>query len=289
MLSGRYQAIFEVRLKDDNRIVDITSFFLLLPVRLKGNPLVLAYLRQNAPSKLKQHLSAIAKPSITAASFQTAESSTRVNTPSSGSLTALLDNAHIGALQPNSVEERRNVDEPGALANAISGVQPDNSQERNSAPQSSETLGCSGSEPRNSVDGLDSTPDGLGDTLATQNIVPSNDQGCSPSRPSSGAQQNRSSQCNNRDNLDIPQRNANCPAATRGRRKRPHQEGEPAENEVYEVEARVGFAYDDDVSMITPWTTKRDCILTESQNVPYWEISWKGYDDTTWETFDKLQ
>ena len=61
------------------------------------------------------------------------------------------------------------------------------------------------------------------------------------------------------------------------------------ENEVYEVEARVGFAYDDDVSMITPWTTKRDCILTESQNVPYWEISWKGYDDTTWETFDKLQ
>ena len=129
MLSGRYQAIFEVRLKDDNRIVDITSFFLLLPVRLKGNPLVLAYLRQNAPSKLKQDLSAIAKPSITAASFQTAESSTRVNTPSSGSLTALLDNAHIGALQPNSVEERRNVDEPGALANAISGVQPDNSQE----------------------------------------------------------------------------------------------------------------------------------------------------------------
>ena len=102
-----------------------------------GNPLVLAYLRQNAPSKLKQHLSAIAKPSITTASFQTAESSTHVNTPSSASLTALLDNAHIGALQPNSVEERHNVDEPGAVANAISGVQPDNSQERNSAPQSS--------------------------------------------------------------------------------------------------------------------------------------------------------
>ena len=176
--------------------------------------MVLAYLQQNAPSKLKQHLSTIAKPSITAASFQTAESSTHVNTPSSASLTVLLDNAHIGALQPNSVEEQRNVDEPGALANVISGVQPDNSQERNSAPQSSQTLGCSGSEPHNSVDGLDSTPDSLGDTLAAQNIVPSNNQGSSPSRPSSGAQQNRSSQSNNRDNLDIPQRNANCLAAT---------------------------------------------------------------------------
>ncbi|EDR05486.1 uncharacterized protein LACBIDRAFT_329802 [Laccaria bicolor S238N-H82] len=258
------KAIFEVRLKDDNRIVDMKEDL------LKGNPLVLAYLWQNAPSKLKQDLSAIAKPSIAASSFQTAESSTHVNTPSSASLTALLDNAHIGALQPNSVEERHNVDEPGALANVISGVQPDKSQGRNSTPQSSETLSCSGSEPHNSVDGLDSTPDGLGDTLAAQNIIPSNDQGSSPSRPSSGAQRNRSSQSNNRDNLDIPQRNANCLAATRGRRKRPHQEVEPVENEVYEVEAIVGFAYDDD-------------------NVPYWEISWKGYDDTTWETFDKLQ
>ncbi|EDR05617.1 uncharacterized protein LACBIDRAFT_329667 [Laccaria bicolor S238N-H82] len=219
------KAIFEVRLKDDNRIVDMKEDL------LKGNPLVLAYLWQNAPSKLKQDLSAIAKPSIAASSFQTAESSTHVNTPSSASLTALLDNAHIGALQPNSVEERHNVDEPGALANVISGVQPDKSQGRNSTPQSSETLSCSGSEPHNSVDGLDSTPDGLGDTLAAQNIIPSNDQGSSPSRPSSGAQRNRSSQSNNRDNLDIPQRNANCLAATRGRRKRPHQEVEPVENE----------------------------------------------------------
>lgn len=208
---------------------------------MKGNPLVLAYLRQNAPLKLKKHISAIANPTIAAASVQTAESA-NIDTPSSPPPTAttrLPDDALIRALQPNSGEEQHNVDEPGALADVISGVRPDDSQKQDGPSQSFGTH----------VDVSDNAPDSLGDTQAAQNIVHSDDPHSSSPTPASRAQQKRSNKSRNSDGPDTSQKNANSLAATRGRRKRPHQEIE--EDDIYEVEAIVGFAYGDDVSAIT--------------------------------------
>jgi len=178
---------------------------------MKGNPLVLAYLRQNAPLKLKQHISVIANPTIAVASVQMAESA-NIDTPSSPPLTAtsrLPDDAHIRALQPNSVEEQRNVDEPGDLADVISGVQPEDSQKQNSPSQSS----------RSHVVVFDSAPDSLGDTQAAQKTVHSDDPHSSSPMPASCAQQKRSSKSRNSDGPDTSQKNANSLAATRGRRK----------------------------------------------------------------------
>ena len=163
-------------------------------------------------------------PTIAAASVQTAESA-NIDMPSSPPPTAttrLPDNSHIRALQPNSV------DEPGALANVISEVRPEDSQKQNSPSKSSGTH----------VDVSDSTPDSLDDTQAAQNIVHSDDPHSSSPTPASRAQQKRSSKSRNSDGPDTSQKNANSLAATRGRRKRPHQEVE--EDNIYEVEAIVG-------------------------------------------------
>jgi len=173
---------------------------------VKGNPLVLAYLMQNALLKLKQHISAIAKPTIAAASVQMAESAD-IDTPSSPPPTAttrLPDNTHIRALQPNSVEEQHNVDEPGALADVISGVRPEDSQKQNGPSQSSGTR----------VNVFDSAPDSLGNTQAAQNIVHSDDPHSSSPTPASHAQQKRSSKSRNSDGPDTSQKNADSLAAT---------------------------------------------------------------------------